>query len=112
MVEGKEAWVAELEEAKGGFPPLNFVYGPLQQIVDCLLNSPLATLHFPDSLAIRLGHVTCSSQWKWAIVYFSLTEGLCVSSNPLFLYLGSFGDHNVQRATRWRMAHKSPQTSM
>ena len=82
MVEGKEAWVAELEEAKGGFPPLNFVYGPLQQIVDCLLNSPLATLHFPDSLAIRLGHVTCSSQWKWGIVYFFLTKRPCVSSNP------------------------------
>ena len=57
MVEGKEAWVDELEEAKGGFPLLNFVYGPLQQIVDCLLNSPLVPLHFPDSLVIRLGHV-------------------------------------------------------
>ena len=107
MVGGKEAWVAELEEAKGGLPPLNFVYGPLQQIVDCLLNSPLAPLHFPDSLAIRLGHVTCSSQCKWGIVYFSLTKRLCVSSNPPSSTLAIL-EITMSRGLQGRGRHPNP----
>ena len=94
-------------QAKGGLPPLNFVYGPLQQIVDCLLNSPLAPLHFPDSLAIRLGHVTCSSQCKWGIVYFSLTKRLCVSSNPPSSTLAIL-EITMSRGLQGRGRHPNP----
>lgn len=112
MVEGKEAQVARLEGSKGGFPSLNFAYGPLQQKMDHSLNSPLTPLHFPDSLAIRLGHVTCSNQLMSGYYLFLPGQEAVYFLHSSLPYLGDLGDHMVQRATRQRMAPKSLQTSI
>lgn len=112
MVEGKEAQVARLEGSKGGFPSLNFAYGPLQQKMDQSLNSPLTPLHFPNSLAIRLGHVTCSNQLISGYCLFLPGQEAVYFLHSSLPYLGDLGDHMVQSATRQRMAPKSHQTSI
>lgn len=67
----KGTQAAKQEGSKDGCLPVNFKHGPYGRDGDCSLNSSYTLLHFPASLAIKLGHVACSTQPKWG--YYVIT---------------------------------------